>query len=194
MLDISTGQAGAGCSRELPVQSQSDLDSISNCQTFTGTITIANLGIPTITLAGVQVINGNLLLANNLNTARVSFPNLQGVTGQLSITNHTVMSTLDMPALTDVDSFSVLVAPALDALVFPQGLNQVNSLHIADTYITKAAGLSFTRATSVIVSNNLYLKLVDLPRLELTKGIYVTANGQNSVDVEASDESHFTYI
>lgn len=190
ILAIHTALAqssGSLCSRDLQVQSQSDLDGISGCQTFTGTITIANTSLTSITLAGVQLVNGNLLLSNNLAAGHISFPSLQGVTGQLSLTNHNVLSTLDMPAFTGVDSFSISVAPALNALAFPQGLNQANNIQITDTYIKNLAGLNFSTVGTISVSDNLYLKQVNLPNLQQMKGMfYVTASGQSAINVEVS--------
>ncbi|RUS16507.1 hypothetical protein BC937DRAFT_91132 [Endogone sp. FLAS-F59071] len=189
----SMAQSGGSlCSRDLSVQFQSDLDGISSCQTFTGTITIANTSLTSITLTGVQLVNGNLLLSNNLAAGHISFPSLQGVTGQLSFMNHNVLSTLNMPAFTGVDSFSISVAPALNALAFPQGLNQVNNIQITDTFITNLAGLNFSTVGTILVSDNLYLKRVNLPNLQQMKGMfYVTANGQGSIDVEAPNLTTF---
>jgi hypothetical protein len=167
----------AGCERNMKAMNQADLDSLKSCNIVKGTITVDAISATQLKLEGVQELIGDLIMSGNLDLTSFSAPDLKRVTGQIKISNHTVLSKVDLPKLTEAKSFAVSVVPALEVISFPAGLTKVNSVRIEDTRAPKIDGFKPETLESFTLLSNNYLKSFDFSSVkEVTGDILVMGN------------------
>lgn len=178
----------SGCSGDIKVTAQGDLDALRSCKSFKGSITIDGTAANQLTLDGVQHIDGDLNVKNNEVLSRLSLPNLQAVNGVVNLENNKALNSLDMPYLSAVRSFTMAVHPALPSISFPAGLSQVDRLMISDTTTTRIEGVKASQIGELVVDNNIYLKSLNLGNLsKVTTGLTVSANSPSlTLDVSSS--------
>ena len=156
---------------------QADLDSIKSCAAFKGTITIDATSATKLEMEGVQRLVGDLILSGNVDLGSFRAPELQTVDGQIKITNHTVLSKVEFPKLTEAKSFSLAVLPALEVINFPAGLAKVDSMRIEDTRAPKVDGFKPEKLESFTLLSNNYMKSFDFSSVkEVTGDILVLGN------------------
>lgn len=174
ILLISNVQAA--CQGDIVVVTQQDLDQVRNCKSYGGNIVVDNSGAPDLTLNGVELLEGDLVISNNNGLQHLAFPKLQGINGQLKLLNNKLLKTVEMKQLYAIRSLEVSVHPALNDLRFPAGLSQADKIVITDTTITKIDGLKMTSVKDVEISNNIYLKNLSFGNMTSLGSILVSAN------------------
>ena len=166
----------SGCSGDVEVKSQGDLDPLKSCRKYSGTITIEKSSVADLKLPGVMEIDGDMHIRNNNALSRLSFPHLQSIKG-LYMDNNRELNRLDLSALTDVQTFQVAVHPALSDISFPAGLSHVSKMAISDTTTTRLDGLKMDKVDELLIDNNIYLRTLDIANLtEVSKSMSISAN------------------
>lgn len=180
-----SASAQPGCSGDIKVSGQSDLDSIKSCSSYQGTILIDSVAVASLQLSGVQMLKGDLLVSNNNALTSFSTGKLQAIDGTLKLSNNKILSKLDMSQLTALHSFEATVQPALSSISFPAGLSQADRLQVSDTTATAINGLKVQKLTDFLVDNNIYLKSLSISNLTDIGGtIIISANSPDlSIDV-----------
>ncbi|KAI8142767.1 hypothetical protein BJV82DRAFT_713880 [Fennellomyces sp. T-0311] len=169
--------ASAGCSGDIKVTSQGDLDAIKSCKQYQGNIFIEGVGANRLDLKGVQSLTGDLIVKNNNALTSLDLDALKIVDGQLKLENNKILSKFLVTSLTGVRSFEAAVQPALSAIAFPAGLTQADRFMVSDTTATRIDGLKMQKVGNMIIDNNIYLKSVDLSNTtEIAGGLTVSAN------------------
>ncbi|KAI8368314.1 uncharacterized protein BYT42DRAFT_504070 [Radiomyces spectabilis] len=167
----------ASCSGNLKASSQQDLDILKKCQVYKGSVIVENTGAQKLKIEGLQMIEGDLTVTNNDALQSFSMPSVQGVNGILKLSNNKLLNALDLQSLTVVRSFQLAVHPALNSLNFPGGLQQTDEVSVADTTVTAISGFKMSQMKNLVVTNNIYLKNLDLGNLtRLTGELTVSAN------------------
>ncbi|KAI8364769.1 uncharacterized protein BYT42DRAFT_550374 [Radiomyces spectabilis] len=190
LLVVSTAavfaqKASPECSKDIKVNEQRDLDGISNCKTFTGTITVDSTKLSKLELKGVEEMNGDLILQGNSDLQSFSAPQLKKVKGEVRIINHTILDKVDLTSLTEAKGLTLAVLPALEQIRFPAGLSKVDDLRIEDTRSPSISGLNAETYNTFQLTNNKYMKEFDLASTkEIKTNIVVLANG-NSMNFKA---------
>lgn len=170
------------CERTLKVLNQLDLDSIKHCKTFQGIITIDKMGTaPMLTMEGVENLKGDLLLSNNAELGGFSAPNLKTVEGQVKIENHTILKKVEFPQLTEVNSMTYSVLPALEVIQFPAGLTKVGSMKIEDTKAPKIDGFKPENIGTFVLAHNNYMQTFDFSSVKQATDMHVTGNNPEMV-------------
>ncbi|KAG2172763.1 hypothetical protein INT43_000110 [Umbelopsis isabellina] len=181
LATIVSFASAAGCSGDLTVTSQADLDSIRTCQIYNGKITINNMqGNEVLSLAGIQQIAGDLIMKDITMVTKVDLPDLRRVSGDMVLQNIRDMHSINMPQLTAAGSLKIATAPAMTLIEFPSGLREANSLTISDTTATEVRGVMATNLVQLTVDNNHYLKGINLATVTSVKDsikIYANAPG-----------------
>ncbi|KAI8343213.1 hypothetical protein BC941DRAFT_465379 [Chlamydoabsidia padenii] len=179
-------QAASLCEKDLKVSTQSDLDSIKSCKLYTGTITIDSSSAGELALAGVEEINGGLLLSGNLDLRTFQAPDLAKVKGELRVVNHTVLGKLQLPKLVETNTLMLSVLPALEEIDFPAGLTKVDDAHIEDTHAPAVSGFKPEQIRSFTLISNNYLRQFDFSSVKDVLGsLHVASNG-NGLDFQAN--------
>ncbi|CAO3614048.1 unnamed protein product [Mucor hiemalis] len=128
-------------------------------------------------MEGVEQLIGDLIMAGNTDLAMFSAPDLQKVDGQVKISNHTILNKVSFPKLTEANTFSMAVLPALEEISFPAGLAKVNDMRIEDTRAPKVDGFRPETLKSFTLLSNNYMKSFDFSSVkEVTNDILVLGN------------------
>lgn len=177
MLYFSNHAYGISCFEDVKATTQQDLDALSSCSTIKGSLTIDKSDANQLKLDGVSMVDGDIYVANNDALSHISFPRLQAVNGVFKLENNKALNNLDVKSLNAVRSFEVAVHPALPAITFPAGLNQVDRFSVSDTTATRIEGLQMSKVNDVVVDNNIYLKSINMGNVsEITNSLTVSAN------------------
>ncbi|KAI8877029.1 hypothetical protein K501DRAFT_199109 [Backusella circina FSU 941] len=178
------------CKTDLKVWSHEDLDSISGCTTFDGSILIEKTGNWDMQLHGVETVTGSIILRENVDLQVFSAPDLQSVHGDIHIEQNTALSVLDLPRLTDANAVSLIVVPSLDRIDFPAGLSHINSLRIEDSKAEVITGLTATALNSLILTNNNFMTRFEMPSVTKINGnlLVVGNNAQMVFDAKVLSE------
>lgn len=113
----------------------------------------------------------------------LSGDSLQIIGDSFTLDNVQVLSTLNFPSLTDVDTVDWVGLPNLGGLSFTAGLQKVNDLSIQNTGLNTLEGVNLEEVDTLIVANNYYLSDVTMPLSSVGNALTIEANGR---DVHAS--------
>lgn len=201
LLTIATGAGllalasqtaySASCSGDIKVTSQGDLESLSTCKKYQGTITVDHTAINKISFTGVEALSGDLIIKDNDALSSLDLGSLKIVDGQVKLENNKVMNKFSAKSLTGVRSFEIAVHPALSTLAFSAGLDQADRFIVSDTTTTRIDGLKFSKVSELVIDNNIYLKSVDFGNMtEVSSSLKVSANSPSlNLDVSTSANS-----
>lgn len=155
---------------------------------FSGKITVSGILVEELVIPGIQEIRGDLKFTDINSVTKISMPELKSVSGNLAFESVRDVHAISMPKLTAAGNFVLSVAPALTSVDFPAGLSQANAITISDTTATEVRGIGITKAASVVVDNNHYLKNINLSSItEVTNSLHIAANAPGfAVDVGGS--------
>lgn len=165
----------SGCSQDIKVQSQSDLDKIAGCKKLDGSIEITGeAGV--LSIDGIEEITGSLK-ANNLSTLNsLTAPKLTSVGKDLDLQVLNGLSTLSFPALQAVGNLKWITLPNLDVMQLNQGVNNATSVVISDTSIKELMGINVVDVGEVNINNNRYLKQIALGLQHVTESLQISDN------------------
>ncbi|KAG5358038.1 Cell wall protein [Yarrowia sp. B02] len=165
----------SGCSQDVKVQSQSDLDKIAGCKKLDGSIEITGeAGV--LSIDGVEEITGSLK-ANNLSSLNsLTAPKLTSVGKDLDLQVLNGLSTLSFPALQAVGNLKWITLPNLDVMQLNQGVNNATSVVISDTSIKELMGINVVDVGEVNINNNRYLKQIALGLQHVTESLQISDN------------------
>lgn len=179
-----------GCTGLVEIKSEQELNAIRGCQVFDGSITIHNITTEqdTINLSQLERVHGNLVFNGNGGLSQIILASLKHVDGQLAFQGNQQLKRLDLTQLTAAKSLDISVQPALDAILFPSGLSQIESVSVTDTIVSKIEGITTSNIKDIHIANNNYLKNVNLNHLEQVAGsMTIAANSPNlTLDVSAT--------
>ncbi|RMD44841.1 hypothetical protein DV735_g404, partial [Chaetothyriales sp. CBS 134920] len=174
------GAALAQCSGDLTITSSADAASIQSCQTYKGDITISDEAAGTITLNGVQAIQGDVTVNNATQLTAITSDQLNAISGTFTLTGLTILSTLQFDSLTAVNKINWIGLPALQSLNFAQGVSKANSIVISNTQLNTLTGIELSAVGSMNINNNPYLTTINVNNLKnVTNALSFSANGRN---------------
>lgn len=181
------GASNDACQGKIQINSMHELDSIRDCQVIDGSVTIQNLTSTqdSINLSRLQQIRGDLIIDGNSDISHVVLAGLKQVEGDFKLQNNRQLKHVDLTQLTTAKSMEISVQPALNVIQFPSGLSQIDSFKMTDTMINKIDGLTTSKINDINIANNVYLKSVNLSRLQKVGGVIsIASNGPGlSLDV-----------
>ncbi len=157
---------------------EGDLNRVSACGNFQGNLVISpEFKGREINLNDLRHVEGDLIVSNIRNTYIFKAPNLETVAGTVRIEKATDLVKIDMPKLSTVESFELLILPLLDKLILGGGISGAKEVRIVDTSLQSVSGMfTMERIDSFYLRNNRYMTSADLP-LKIVKGsIDVTDN------------------
>lgn len=124
------------------IATQEDADTLSSCGNITGIINVQSDSLTSITLNGIQRLDGSLDISFSPALVQISAPQLESINNNLTLSSLSVLTNLSLPSLSTVmdavswTSLPVLTQPTLktvgtDALGNP-GTNLYGDLMIQD--------------------------------------------------------------
>ncbi|KJX96450.1 gpi-anchored cell wall organization protein ecm33 [Zymoseptoria brevis] len=181
-LAVAAGAAAqCGNGGTATIQNSGDASALASCQTYDGSIAIATDVSGNIAIDGVRKITGDLIANNVTGLTGLSAQNLQEVEGSFELTSLTVLTSLNFPVLTKLDTISWITLPALQGLSFTTGVQELNGLEISDTELSSLDGINLEVADTIIVTNNRYLTSINMQLGNVTDSIILGANSKDLV-------------
>ncbi|CAB86946.2 Cell wall protein ecm33 [Schizosaccharomyces pombe] len=188
-------QAASNCSSgPYNISAQGTLDELNSCTVLNGDLYISdagNSGITTLTVNGIESVQGDVVVSDGQYLTSLSFPSLKNVSGAFNVNNMIRMNNLATPELTSVGSLNLAVLPNLQELQFNAGLSDSDSVVIDDTQLQAIDGISLDSVTTFQVTNNRYIQEITMEGLESAQNIQISANSKG-VSVNFSKLSNVT--
>jgi len=178
----------AQCSNSatLTITASADASGLASCTTYSGSVAIPTglsitpdgNGHQQLSVDGVQKITGNLTVTDATILSSLTFGQLKSI-GGFELGGLTVLSELSFPQLTAVTALNFTALPALQQLSFGgTGISQAVSILITNTGLSSLQGINnLQEVTSFNVNNNQALQNISL-QVTSIKG---------SLDIEAND-------
>ncbi|GJJ74495.1 hypothetical protein EMPS_06853 [Entomortierella parvispora] len=169
-----------GCAKQVVVASEADLASLAACSTFSGTVTISGPAITAISWPALQSLTGSIQVKSNPHLSTFALEGLKASTGSIRLYNNTVLSAVSFPSLQSLHALEIITAPNLRQLSLST-IDSLGSLTLEDTGLDNSGQLPWStlqKATDLGVSNNKYLKTIEMGHLQSVSGKFViAANG-----------------
>lgn len=176
------GQAFAQNGCQAPVnniQNQGDADALSGCETVTGDIVIAEQTSGSIDLSGIQRIQGSLRCKDAVNLTGIESRDLTIIGKQFYLEGLTIMSSLNMPALSRVGSIQWVALPALQDLGFTSQVEQAQEIFISNTNLRSLDGINLNTVEKFNVNNNPYLTKIESQLGNVSEALNIQANSRD---------------
>ncbi|GAB7351982.1 hypothetical protein MBLNU459_g2507t1 [Dothideomycetes sp. NU459] len=161
------------------IQNAGDASALASCKTFTGSIAIATGTTDNIALDGISEIQGSLIANNVTQLTQISGSSLETITETFNLNGLTILSTLNFPRLTNVDSIQWEALPALQGLSFTTGVQTASTLNIQNTQLNSLAGIDLQVVDTVYIVNNDYLQDINMQLGNITEALTIGSNGNN---------------
>jgi len=167
------------CSNDVEIQGEGDLGDVNGCRGFSGTMSIENTDIETLSLESRE-IDGEIIISNNSQLRAIVFPGLRNLSGQVRIFNNTILNSIEFPEVEEIENLTISGVPQLATINFPN-LENINDLVITNTGLQELPQLPFKNINSLEISQNLQLKKIDLPELTETGSTFLIAGNEDAV-------------
>lgn len=161
------------------IQNAGDASALASCTTFTGTIAIATGTTDNIALDGITEIQGSLIADNVTQITQISASSLETISQTFTLNGLTILSTLNFPRLTNVDSIQWEALPALQGLSFTTGVQTASQLNIQNTQLNSLDGIDLQVVDTVYIVNNDYLEDINMQLGNITESLTIGSNGNN---------------
>ncbi|KAF8983723.1 hypothetical protein BGZ46_009685 [Entomortierella lignicola] len=168
------------CASHIDIASEADLSPVTSCSIFSGSATISGPTINVISWPALKSLTGSIMVTSNSHLTTLSFDGLQSSTGTITLYNNTVLSVVNMPNLVSISGLDIVTAPNLRQLSMPN-IQTLKSLKVEDTGLDNSGTLPWSNLRNVTefgVSNNKFLKNIEMPALKTVAGhLIIAANG-----------------
>ncbi|KAK3722728.1 cell wall protein Ecm33 [Vermiconidia calcicola] len=178
-LAVAVGQAAAQCSGTTTIQNAGDASALSTCSTYSGDIAIATDTTDDIAIDGVRRITGSLTAKNVPEMVSLSGDSLSQIDDSFVLDNVEILSTLNFPSLSAVETVDWIGLPNLQELSFTTGLSKVSSLSIQNTQLSNFDGINLEEVDVMNVANNFYLNDITMPLAYVGEALSLEANGRD---------------
>lgn len=181
---LASAQSSDKCSQTtIEINSQADATGLSSCSTLKGNVVIGENSDNTIDLSGPKKIDGDLVCKNNGKIVTIKSSSLGEITGDFTLSNVTILSTLSLTGLTSVGSITWNSLYELQKLGFTTGVTKAKSVKIADTKLDSLDGIDLSSVAVMDINNNKRLVSFESSLSSLTDTLNINANG-NSLEVK----------
>ncbi|EMR10161.1 hypothetical protein PNEG_01435 [Pneumocystis murina B123] len=152
------------CDEDINVKSQTDLDRISECTVFEGSIYVTS-SIPLIDLGNLEHILGDLVIYENDDILLFKAFNLVSVQGKLVFKKLTALEKIELPALSSADTMILFQCAQLQTLNLNTGISRLNHITVSDTSLRNISGFLMKSLISLNINNNNYLSTFNMSNL-----------------------------
>ncbi|KAK0654048.1 Protein ecm33 [Lasiodiplodia hormozganensis] len=181
VVAAAAGAQAASCSVSATTTISTGATGLSSCSTFTGSIAIAT-DATTVSLDGVQKIDGDLIATNATALTSLSADSLEEV-DTFHLDQLTVLGSLTFPKLTKVGAIEWSSLPALSELSFTSGVKEADTVNIQNTFLSSLDGIALKEVSTFFIANNKYLKDITVQFTSIKDALTLSANAD---DLQAS--------
>lgn len=161
------------------IQNAGDAAALAGCSTFSGSIAIATGTTDQIALDGIQRITGSLTATNVTQLTSLSGSSLVQIDDSFTLQDMTILSNLNFPRLEIVTTIDWEALPALQGLSFTTGLQQASTVSIQNTQLNTLDGINLQVVDSMTIANNPYLNDINMQLGNVSNTLILEANGRN---------------
>lgn len=175
---VASAQSTACTQSTFTVSSAAEATALSSCSTLKGNVLIPATSDTQIDLSGPKQIDGDLTLMNNGAVISLTSQSLNSISGTFKLANVTLLSTLNMPALSSVGTITWQSLPALNSLSFTTGVSKAKTVTISDTFLSTLDGIDLESVGTMDINNNRRLTKFSTSLKNLSENLNIQANGQ----------------
>lgn len=132
----------------------------------------------------VQKIEGSLSCKDADHLTGLTAPSLSSIGDEFALQNLTRLSSLEMDKLSSVGSIKFTAVPNLQTLHFEKGVTEASSVKIINTALTNLDGIALETVGSLIITNNPYLKKVNVDQLTNATGLINFSGNMDSLEID----------
>jgi len=176
---LKLNQAASCSAATTTIQNAGDASALSGCSTFSGSIAIATGTTDSIALDGIQKIQGSLIANNVTGMSSLSASTLQTITDTFSLQDMTILTNLNFPVLTNVETIDWNALAALSGLSFTNGVQTASTVMIQDTQLQSLSGINLQVVDTMFITNNNYLNNINMQLGNVSTSLTIEANGRN---------------
>ncbi len=182
LADEDSSTAQNGCSAPTnTIQNSGDAEALSNCETLSGDLIIAEQTAGTIRLPGIRRIEGSLICREATELTSIEAPQLSIIDRNFELNGLTILSNLNFPALGSVGRIQWTALPALEELSFTSEVTRAQDISITNTYLKSLDGINLEQVRTFEVTNNRYLTKMDLQLGNITQQLTIQGNSRDLV-------------
>lgn len=180
---VSAATTASVCSQATAtINSAADATALADCKTISGDVLISTTAAGTIQLDGPQHIEGSLLVENNGAITSLSSTSLTTIDDTFTLSNLTLLSTLQFSDLTEIGTIDWAALPALPSLTFTNAVKTAKSVTITNTFLSTLDGINLNTVDTLNINNNNRLKTFSTQVGNVTTLLNIDSNGK-SLDV-----------
>lgn len=176
-MTTATPSVTKACSfSDFTATASTDVASVAACATAVGDIFITGDSFGIIDLTGTKEVYGNLQINGTQKATTFNAPDLQLVSGELQVSDATILATVNLAQLVTVGSLYYNALPALESTGLTTGITSAESVTIANTGLTSLDGISVYSLTTFDVNNNADISTIDSSLQEVTDFLSINYN------------------
>lgn len=159
------------------INSQADVEAISNCNTLEGDLTIGE-DLTMLELPNLQQIKGDFVATSASELVSIDMEKLRTIGGEFRLQELTSLTTLKCPSLTRVGDITWITLPKLIALNFDAQVTEAKNVRISDTQLNSLQGINLRTAVRFNIDNNKYLKTVSVGLTNVSEALSLEFNSK----------------
>jgi hypothetical protein len=158
------GSAYAACSTSgtATIQNQGDATALASCSTFSGNIAVATSTTEDISLDGIKMLKGNLVVKDNDKMKRLSASQLETLDGEMELNGATQLFNVDFPKLKTVDSIKWNALPNLQDIGFTSEVEKADKIDIQNTALRSLKGINIEKVDTIFIANNGFINDISM--------------------------------
>lgn len=181
---IAFADSSCGEGKTIKISSQGDADKYNSCKTLDGDLQISDEVADTLSLNGIEKINGGLKVNGASNLTSLSAPELSEIEDTFNLDGLTKLYTLSFGSLSKVGSIKWSALPQLQKLDFPTGISEAGNVAITNTGLSSLNGISLNTVGDFDITENTDLKTVNVNNLTNATGLINFAGNMDSLEIE----------
>lgn len=151
------------CQGTTTIKSQADASELAvRCSRHRGDVVIDPTTAGTITLDGLKVIDGNLIVDNARNVTSIGCTTLTSVGDTLKLSGLTGLYNLAFDSLRSVGAIDFEALPNLQSLGFTTGVSSAGSIRITNTALASLVGIQLETVGDFDIANNRHLREINV--------------------------------
>lgn len=177
-LTTATPSVSKSCSfKDFTATDAAGVASVAACPTAVGDISITGSDLSIIELNGVEKIYGDLFVNGTLATL-FDAPTLQLVSGDLTISDSTILATVNLAQLTTVGTLTYNALPSLEQTGLTTGITSAEEITIQNTGLTSLDGINVFELKIFDVNNNGDIETIDSGLESVTDTLSINYNAE----------------
>lgn len=178
-MTTATPTVTKACSfSDFTATASSQVASVAACATAVGNIYIQGDNFGSIDLSGVEQIFGNLRINDTTQATQFNAPSLQLVSGELSVSDATILGSINLAQLTTVGSLTYNALPALESTGLTSGITSAQSIVISNTGLSSLTGIDVFSLTTFDVNNNADINTIESGLQSVTDLLSINYNAE----------------